>query len=380
MVQSAKLSVTEHTRMPWRIHGIATDFRVEDVWSLPTPGGPGDFPRLVALMGSFNPAESSRVVGALFAIRWRLGSWLGLDREDAGLGERVHSLRERLPADLADVAPVGGDAGPFSLLYQTGDEAAFEIANRTVHAVLHLGWVPEGDGAHRGQMAVLVKPNGIVGRGYMSAIALFRHALVYPMMLREVGRLWRDREVVRQVDVPDDVRGLSTLAGVDYADSFLVDVDAHPERSVREWATAVLEEAPPGQRAQLLAGWSALGLRAADTGDSVLGWEVRRDDEDVMLLGRDSRIGMPGELLFARRAEGLLFATFVHHRIAGTQAMWAGIRRTHVRTVLELLERAARYPAGGGGGRGTSGAGTSGAGGGASPGVVGRLGPGAICG
>ncbi|HEX7825763.1 MAG TPA: DUF2867 domain-containing protein, partial [Mycobacterium sp.] len=44
MVPPAKLPVSEHTRIPWRIHAIANDFRVEDVWALPTPGGPDDFP------------------------------------------------------------------------------------------------------------------------------------------------------------------------------------------------------------------------------------------------------------------------------------------------------------------------------------------------
>lgn len=34
-----------HTARPRRIHALARDFRLEDVWALPTPGGPGDFPR-----------------------------------------------------------------------------------------------------------------------------------------------------------------------------------------------------------------------------------------------------------------------------------------------------------------------------------------------
>jgi hypothetical protein len=193
MVQIAELPASDHARMQWRIHAIANDFRVEDVWALPTPGGRGDFERLVALVGSFDPAQSSPVVGALFALRWRLGSWLGLDRDRSGLGRRVHSLRERLPADLADTASENSVAGRFTPLYVTDDEAAFEIANGTVHAVLHLGWVPDGDGGYRGQMAVLVKPNGVLGIAYMSAIAPFRHFLVYPTMLREMGRVWRAR-------------------------------------------------------------------------------------------------------------------------------------------------------------------------------------------
>lgn len=337
-----KLPTAEHTRRPWRIHAIAKDFRVEDVWALPTPGGPDDFPRLVALMESFDPAQSSPVVGALFAIRWRLGEWFGLDRDDAGLAGRVASLRDRLPAELrTDVDVAVPDELKFRPVYITDREAALELANETMHGVLHLGWVPDGRGGYRGQMAVLVKPNGLKGRAYMAAIAPFRHGLVYPMMLRAIDRRWG--RAVRQVAVPDDVRELSTLRRVDYADSFLVDTQAHPDWTAQRWAEAVLEEAPAATRAQLLAGWAALGLRSGDgSGHSVLGWAVRRSTDDMVLLGRNSRIGMPGELLFARRPEGLLFATFVQHRGFPTRAMWAAVERGHVRTVVELLERARR--------------------------------------
>lgn len=341
MVQATTLPKREHTRMPWRIHAIANDFRVEDVWALPTPGGPGDFDRLLQLMESFDPAQSSPVVGALFAIRWRLGSLLGLDRVDAGLGARVTSLRGRLPDDLrTDGDFAMRDDLPFRLVYATDREAALEIANETMHGVLHLGWVPDGTGGYRGQMAVLVKPNGLRGRAYMAAIAPFRHGLVYPMMLRTIGRLWRTS--ARQVTVPDGVRESSTLSRVDYADAFLVDPSAHPDWTARRWAEAVLDEAPEAMRARLSAGWVALGLKNADDAhETVLGWEVRRSSADTVLLGRDSRIGMPGELLFALRPEGLLFATFVHHRTLATHAVWAAVERTHVRTVLELLQRAA---------------------------------------
>ena len=60
-----------------------------------------------------------------------------------------------------------------------------------MHGVLHLGWVEDGDGGYRGQLAVLVKPNGTFGRAYMAAIAPFRHLLVYPLMLRRIEREWR---------------------------------------------------------------------------------------------------------------------------------------------------------------------------------------------
>jgi hypothetical protein len=37
---------------------------------------------------------------------------------------------------------------------------------------------------------VLVKPNGLLGEAYMAAIKPFRYAIVYPTMLRELGRKW----------------------------------------------------------------------------------------------------------------------------------------------------------------------------------------------
>jgi len=192
-----RLPDSAHTSRPWRIHEIARGFRVEDVWALPTPGGPDDFPRLVELFGSFDPERSTNsVVRALFAIRWKVGEVLGWDQERTGLGSRVSALRDRVPPDLRDSA-AGPRPGPFEALYMTDDEWAAEIANQTVHGVLHLGWVPDGAGGYRGQMAVLVKPNGLLGTAYMAAITPFRLLIVYPAMLREIGRAWRVRSTRR---------------------------------------------------------------------------------------------------------------------------------------------------------------------------------------
>jgi hypothetical protein len=188
-----RLPDTAHTSRPWRIHELTGDFRLEDVWALPTPGGPDDFPRLVQHLASGDPSQhASCSVRTLFAIRWKLGELLGWDAPDAGLGTRVSTLRDRLPADLRDgPSGPGFDALPFTSLYLTEDEFAAEVANRTVHGVMHLGWVPDETGGYRGQMAVLVKPNGLFGSAYMAAIMPFRHLAVYPPMLREMEREWQ---------------------------------------------------------------------------------------------------------------------------------------------------------------------------------------------
>ncbi|MGH2963317.1 MAG: DUF2867 domain-containing protein, partial [Solirubrobacterales bacterium] len=83
------------------------------------------------------------------------------------------------------------DTLPFTSIYLLGDEFAAEIANRTVHSVMHIGWVSNGTGGYRGQMAVLTKPNGRLGAAYMTAIKPFRHLIVYPKMLRDMEQEWR---------------------------------------------------------------------------------------------------------------------------------------------------------------------------------------------
>jgi Protein of unknown function (DUF2867) len=191
-MRELRLPNSAHTARPWRIHEITPDFRLEDVWELPETGAADDFPRLVELIATMDPEHgSSRVARALWSIRWKAGELLGWDEQDAGLGSRVATLRDRLPADLRD-APSGPDfaALPFTSLYLLEDEFAAEVANRTVHGVMHIGRVAAGMDRFRVRMAVLVKPNGLFGNAYMAAIRPFRHLIVYPAALRDGRELW----------------------------------------------------------------------------------------------------------------------------------------------------------------------------------------------
>ena len=139
---------TQHLSRPWRIHEVVTGFRLEDAWAVPVPGAADDLPALVEMLAGYDPARSASFpVRALFGIRWWLGGVLGWDDPEDGVGGRVPTLRDRLPADLRE-GPRGPEfvALPFSPLYLAHDEFAAEIANRTMHGVMHLGVVPDGDG------------------------------------------------------------------------------------------------------------------------------------------------------------------------------------------------------------------------------------------
>jgi hypothetical protein len=74
------------------------------------------------------------------------------------------------------------------------DEWAAEIANRTMHGIMHIGLVPDETGGYRAQMAVLVKANGLFGAVYMAAIRPFRRLIVYPAMMRQIERKWQRAE------------------------------------------------------------------------------------------------------------------------------------------------------------------------------------------
>lgn len=191
-----KLPNSAHYSRPWRIHEVTRDFRLEDVWALPTLGGPEDFPRLVQTVGSFDGARRRlSVVGMLFAVRQVLGDVFGWDEQSDD--PTRPSLLLRLPDDLRGRSSSVTPALGFTPLYQMDDEWAAELINETVHGVIHLGWVRDDDGGYRGQMAILVKPNGALGRVYMAAIKPFRYLIVYPGWLKSIGRKWVRASVER---------------------------------------------------------------------------------------------------------------------------------------------------------------------------------------
>lgn len=112
-----RVANAEHTSRPWRVHRIAPDFVVEDVWALPVHGGAEDFGDLVALMTDPEGAVpddgldflDSRAARTLWRLRDALGRLLRLGAvSDAALpedgrsvpGETGSSLQGRLDADL----------------------------------------------------------------------------------------------------------------------------------------------------------------------------------------------------------------------------------------------------------------------------------------
>lgn len=192
-----------HTDLPWRIHGLVDDFTLEDVWEIPgIAGGAAAFDRLVELVTSSDPAHARDLpTRLLWGARDLLGKWFGLGRVSAptapgnpssGMQSDGSTIVDRILPDLAGTArTVSFSCLPFSPLYKTTDEFAAELSNRTVHGIMHLGWMPADGVRYRVQMGVYVKPRGALGRAYMAFIKPFRYLIVYPAMERQFTREWK---------------------------------------------------------------------------------------------------------------------------------------------------------------------------------------------
>lgn len=200
-----RLPNAAHESRAWRIREIAPDFRLQDVWALPVRGGTDDFDKLVEVMASLDPTETASVPSrVLFDIRFWLGRLFGWDDNARPLpipDSPETTLKARLPRDLRNTAKgltlgsanLGKLGVHFSPIYRTDGEMAAETSNRTMHGVLHLGWVDQGRGRYQGQMAVYVKPRGPFGNAYMALIRPFRYVVVYPALMRQIEQAWKSR-------------------------------------------------------------------------------------------------------------------------------------------------------------------------------------------
>jgi hypothetical protein len=147
---------------------------------------------------------------------------------------------------------------------------------------------------------------------------------------------------VEPIAVPASLRELTELAAIDYEDAFLVEPGPAPGEAAAEAARAVLAGAPAELRAALLGGWSSLGLRlGAGVGAQILGWRLRRAEEEVAVLAADSPLGIEAELVFAHDRDALLYATLVRLEGEAARAAWAQVEPFHPPMVRGLLERAA---------------------------------------
>ena len=136
----------------------------------------------------------------------------------------------------------------------------------------------------------------------------------------------------------------TTLERVDYQDLFEIEMAGARSRAAEDWLRAMLEGAPLRLRGMLYSTWLALGLKLGPpwSEQRVLGWDVRRRTPDLVLVGADSRIGMPAELRFERHRDSLSIATLIQQDNPVARSLWARVEPQHRRVVPHVLGQVAR--------------------------------------
>ncbi len=176
----------------WQVHHVLTDVPLLDVWHIPLDDAPPGLTMadLRALLLASDPADLHPAARFLFALREKIGVWLGWDAPDeADSQPPPESYLQRLPDELARASqtPPGERLGPVRVLYQLPDEWLAETINATTHAFIHASLEP----GYTLYLAVYAQPTVWWSRYYMALIEPFRQWIVYPALVRFVQQGWR---------------------------------------------------------------------------------------------------------------------------------------------------------------------------------------------
>jgi hypothetical protein len=186
-----RIDPAEFESLQLRAFPLLEGFPLHDVWRVDLEGDVEcTIEGLRALVEPGGLRSVHPAVRALFAVRSFLGAVLRLDRPKAR--PVAHDLVGALPARLVrdSQVPPGTPEGAFLTLYRLPTEAAYEVRNATVHAVLVVAIV-RSDPGHRFFFSTYVKPVGRITGWYMRLIDPFRRAVVYPGLEAWLVRAWR---------------------------------------------------------------------------------------------------------------------------------------------------------------------------------------------
>lgn len=205
-----EINSRSHYSQPWKVHEIAQDFMLLDVWEYPILADISkgqDFLFFLKMIQKPPPEKVNGHVsirylaaGLLISLRKCLGKILGLDKNINTLpipGCRETSTKERLSAEdrtrslaLPEWGVSDSDQGTWRAVYLYEDEMLSELSIGIVHVLMHLGWVHKSGNLFTARLAVYAKPRGMIGHLYMKLITPFRRAVIYPALMEKTKYAW----------------------------------------------------------------------------------------------------------------------------------------------------------------------------------------------
>jgi hypothetical protein len=140
-------------------------------------------------------------------------------------------------------------------------------------------------------------------------------------------------------NIPDAIRGLDTLARLDYVDLFTATTSGTTDESAEEWARAALEETPTGRSAPAL--WRLLGVRLGPTPspDYVQGWTIADRGEDWIRIEATSWF-MTAHAVVHVDDGHVSLALFVRYDRPIAALIWPPVSVMHRRAVPVMLRQA----------------------------------------
>ena len=188
-----RIATAEFEQIPLRVHDVMRGVPLHDVWAVDLPPlRTGVTLEAFRRASEGRPFTPSRAVRALFGLRRLVGRLLRWDTVPTPPERERDSFATRLtPADrVASLAAPGVRQGPFRLVYRFENEELLEAVNRTVHGAVSIALI-ESPQSYRLYITVYVRRVSPLTPIYLALIEPFRRWIVYPSVLRSVGRTWR---------------------------------------------------------------------------------------------------------------------------------------------------------------------------------------------
>jgi hypothetical protein len=205
-----KINIKSHYSKSWKVHEIAQDFILLDVWEYPISSDSSkdqDFLFFLKMIQQSPPDIINRSVSIQFlaarlliSLRVYMGKIFGLDKnintlpipgcQESSIKERLSMKDRKRSLALSELGILGSNYETWRVVYLYEDEMLTELSIDLVHVLMHLGWVYKYGDFFTVQLAVYAKPRGMIGNLYLKLIMPFRRAIIYPALIENIKNTW----------------------------------------------------------------------------------------------------------------------------------------------------------------------------------------------
>ncbi|MFC4119024.1 DUF2867 domain-containing protein [Nonomuraea zeae] len=140
-------------------------------------------------------------------------------------------------------------------------------------------------------------------------------------------------------NLPDSIRALSSLDGIDYADLFTLTAGADTEATPEQWARAMLGDVPNAGERLIWRGFLGLRLSQGRSPDTVAGWRISGRGDGWLRLETASWF-LSANLIVQVAGERVSIATLLRYDRPVGGLVWPPLSAVHRLLVPRMLRAA----------------------------------------